>query len=463
MNCSVFRKKLNDFIEGNVEEDMKSAMEKHVKECDTCSNIYNKELAADDLFKGAFSIEDITFTSSRAEIMKSIDKNRYSKNLSNKLYFHFKKYTAKYISAAAIIIATAVFAPYVFKQTGHDLAQKQNKSTSIAQKADQNTGSASMNNAVSKSKSRGISDEKAVLDATSGYVPAFIKLEVSQNESKLQSNTPWVNSPSKKLSICIEGKGAKAEDEGVGIIFVKNLASGAMWKMIDMRNENKYSPKFAGWWDDKDALVVIGNAHGTVAKGGSLYLLNVETSAVSPVYVLQDNKTQVVSAKKVENNVQLQLLEYEDDALNKNRNEEIIFKTDMDALVKSNSEDRNAPEIKVIYDFQKYVNNKDYTSALKLLTESLKSTFTIEDEKPLKNIVSMNITKLEEKSDWGIDREEGKYYACKVYYAEVYYGVKDEEYSYIRNGIYYHKVVVAKEKKDSPWTIAELSASPTRN
>jgi hypothetical protein len=37
--------------------------------------------------------------------------------------------------------------------------------------------------------------------------------------------------------------------------------------------------------------------------------------------------------------------------------------------------------------------------------------------------------------------------------------VRDENYSSIKNGIYNHKIVVVQEKKDSPWRIAEMSAS----
>ena len=57
----------------------------------------------------------IEFNSSRASIINSIDKNRYSKKTSNKILYNFKKYKNKYLSYAVAVIAMIVFIPIMLK------------------------------------------------------------------------------------------------------------------------------------------------------------------------------------------------------------------------------------------------------------------------------------------------------------------------------------------------------------
>lgn len=456
MNCGIYRKKLKDLIEGDVAHDMKTALEHHTEKCSDCKELYNMELKIDKIFKDAFCINNVSFTSSRTEIMKLIDKNRYGKSAGKKLYFHLKKYTARYLSCAAIIVFAAAFAPFALN-AAHPFTMNKNKSFSIS--------NGSMSNSVPKTnmKSYDIADaQKAALKTEEKFTPAFTKIGVRPNVKMPESNTPWISSPSKKLSACIEGRGAEAQNEGVGTIYVKDTVSGGVWMVNAALSNEKYTPMHLEWWDDENVLVVMGYAYGTLSRGGSLYLLNVETAEVSPVYIPPDDKRQVISGKKLGNKVQLDTLVYEDDNYNRSHSEEIICDTDMEALVRSNSKDLYSPELKVMYDFTKFVNHKDYNSAIELLAPALKGASSMDNWKPLKNITSMNITKLVEEPEWGVDKVEETYYTHKVYYAEIYYTVKDESYSNIKNDIYYHKIVIVKVNKDSPWTIAEMSASPAQ-
>lgn len=454
MNCSIFRKKMNDLLEGNTSSDIKEALEHHTEECHECREIYDREVLIDKAFKDAFSIKDVSFVSSRAEIMKSIDKNRYGKGAAKKVYFHLKKYTTRYISCAALIVFTVIFAPYAMKIDHSPYDVSQNRANSVAKQSTSSVPQVMMKS----TKMENV--QKTAMNTVVNTPPVFEKVGVNPKEKNPESSTPWLSSPSKKLSICIEGRGAEAKDEGVGVIYVKNIASGAVWMMSNVSGDEKYTPIHLDWWDDENVLVIMGYPYGTMSNGGNLYLLNIETAAVSPVYTLDNDKIQVTNAKKLGSKVQLQLVVFDDENYSKSHSEERFCETDMNSLVKANSQDLYVPELKAIYDFEKLVNSKDYNGAMALLSPSLKGAYTMDDEKPLKNITSMNIVKLVEEPKWNVDRVEETYYAHKVYYAEVYYTVENENYSYIKNGVYYHKIVIVKEKKDSPWSIAEMSTSP---
>lgn len=92
MNCNTFIKKLNDFIEGSISNDLKKAMQEHMDNCEACRKIYDEEKSIDEMLREALKIDNVDFKSSRSEIMKSIDRNRYSKSPIKKFYYHLRKY-----------------------------------------------------------------------------------------------------------------------------------------------------------------------------------------------------------------------------------------------------------------------------------------------------------------------------------------------------------------------------------
>lgn len=455
MNCSIFKKKLNDYIEGNMQEDMKDAMKHHEEECASCSKIYNIELSVDSAFKQAFD-NNISFTSSRADIMRTIDKNRYGKGLGKRLHYHFKRYYVRYMSCAAIIAITAIIAPNVLKQSHNMVSSNSAKQDmAIAKKGE---ASIERKSALFNANVDVSGAEKASMDVKSYISPSFIKVGVMPEENMLQSNTPWKSSPSKKFSACIEGRGPEGEYDGVGTIYVKEPISGSIWMLNDLNNSGQYTPKFISWWDDENIIVVEGYAYGTISSGESLYLVNVNTAQSSLIYSPENDRTRVISAERLGDKVQMKLLT-NDESLNNSNKAELICPQNMETLVSANKGEEAKPEAKVIYDFAQCVNTKNYSSAFSMLAPGLKGAYESDNEKPLKNIIGMNIIKIEEKPGAGVDRTVDTYYSHKVYYAEVYYMVRDENYSSIKNGIYNHKIVVVQEKKDSPWRIAEMSAS----
>lgn len=121
-------------------------------------------------------------------------------------------------------------------------------------------------------------------------------------------------------------------------------------------------------------------------------------------------------------------------------------------------------EVKVIYQFADEVNKGKYEEALNLLTVDLRGVYSMNNNAPLRNIESMRITKLQNMTGvWSGDRATINMEEVKVFYGVVDYRIKEIIFSYLKNGPYYHKIVVVRETKDSPWKIQEMSASPQQN
>lgn len=117
----------------------------------------------------------------------------------------------------------------------------------------------------------------------------------------------------------------------------------------------------------------------------------------------------------------------------------------------------------IIRKFSQTVNRKDYDTALELLDETIAASYSIENKAPLRNIENMTIYILADKTstlqpDSKINLQS--LYDYKVYYAEINYKTNKLTPSYLKDGVYNHKIVVIKEKKNSPWKIAEISSAP---
>lgn len=107
ISCSIFKKKLNDYLYDYLADDFKMSMEQHIRGCRSCCRLYEQELQINNIFKDNVNIENIRFKSSREDIIRNIDKNRYSKKLSNKLYYSLRKNITAYAASVFIIFAAA--------------------------------------------------------------------------------------------------------------------------------------------------------------------------------------------------------------------------------------------------------------------------------------------------------------------------------------------------------------------
>lgn len=145
-------------------------------------------------------------------------------------------------------------------------------------------------------------------------IPKFVKQQASK-ETKINFNTPWITSSNGNNAASIEGRGSEALEEGVGKIFVKDN-NGNIFS-FEIADNQKISPRYIEWADNENLMVIIGSAHGTVSKGGNLYLLNVTTGKLSLIFQTPDKKQQIMSTKKNGNNINLKVNVYDDDDYNK--------------------------------------------------------------------------------------------------------------------------------------------------
>jgi hypothetical protein len=338
MECKVFRKRLTDLIEDNISYDLKEAMLDHIAECEACRALYEEELSIDETIEKGLSIDAGSFRSLRGDIMKSIDKDRYGKSPFKKFLYHMKKYRGTYTSVAAVITAAIFITPYISKNGigfGAKKTEMMDQANAASQKAIK---------PASEPRAKGMAPE--VLDKqqtfiapennalairrTDVYIPIIKKFDLDKTY-KATFNTPWKTSDSKRYSATIEGKGEAASEEGIGRIIIKDSQTGQQWSFEMVENEKQFTPKSVTWIDEETLLIIVGLAHGTVSHGGQIYFLNINTSDVTLAdpenKAKKDEKseiTKVLSVKKLPTNeleLNLEMLVYEDDILNKNHTE----------------------------------------------------------------------------------------------------------------------------------------------
>lgn len=172
----------------------------------------------------------------------------------------------------------------------------------------------------------------------------FTKKELESNIN-ITFNTEWKDSEDKNYSACIEGKGSQALEEGIGKIIIKN---GQKIYSYEIEDNTKMSPKYLEWADKKNLFIIVGLAHGTLAKGGDLYMLNVLTGKSLLLIKNPSEKEQIMSVEKDGNNINLKVNIYDDDVFNKSHVENWVidsFNTDLNGKIEVKNADG-----KVVYD-----------------------------------------------------------------------------------------------------------------
>jgi hypothetical protein len=321
MDCKVFRKRLIDLIEDNITYDLKDAMLDHIAECEACRAIYEEELSMDETIRKGLSINPSSFKSSRAEIMKNIDKNKYGTNPVKKMLNHLKKYRGTYTSAAAVIAAAIFITPYI-SRNGLGIGAKKSASfenaSSLAKPAAESArDSASLKLEPPKEEARmqgaadtaDTADKKQSLAISEVYNASFEKRKLEKGFTP-SFNTPWQDSANKKYSATLEGRGYSAEDEGVASIILKDLKTGEQWSFNLMENEMmQMSPRSVYWIDDENLLVVVGLAPGHASLGGNLYMLNVNSSET--IIADPENKAKLMNGSVIMKVVSTKILPLE--------------------------------------------------------------------------------------------------------------------------------------------------------
>jgi len=339
VDCNVFKKRLYDYLEDNITHDMKSAMEKHMEECENCREIYNREKEIDEEFRSVFNIDGIDFSSSRADIMKKIDRNRYSKSKTNKLMFFIKKNRYKYMSAVAAAAVLLIFVPIVARNSkgnnylkgtmdsamSTELVQKRALKKVKTYKSKTSILSTDKNSIMEEKSNNAINDIKSYSGSVKGvYIPKFDIRKASKKEIE-KNITTWKNSPNNKFSACIDGMDIRNVDLGIHDIYIKNLQSGNVNVYSIKDNKEQNTPMYLEWWDDNNILVIIGFGYGTVSKGGNVYDLNINTGETRIVYNTK-TKEQVCKVTKRGKDLYLDVIVYDDDAMNEYHIEKGVIK-----------------------------------------------------------------------------------------------------------------------------------------
>lgn len=209
--------------------------------------------------------------------------------------------------------------------------KKVNSDTAAVDTKDKNNEQTTQNNGSSSSTAKN----------TSGI--NFIKKQLDSSTG-ITFNTDWKNSEDGSYSACIEGKGSEALEEGIGKIIIK---SGQNLYSYEIENNTQISPKYIEWADGKNLFVVVASSHGTLAKGGDLYMLNVNTGEVSLLIKDSNKKQQIMSVQKDGNNINLKVNIYDDDAYNESHVEDWVI-TSFNTSLSGKIEVKNS-DGKVVY------------------------------------------------------------------------------------------------------------------
>ena len=332
MNCNIFKKRLEDYVLGNISNDLKIALEKHMEECESCRRLYEEEVEIDRIFESVLSIDGIEFNSSRTSIMNSIDKNRYSKKTSNKILFNFKKYKNQYLSYAVATVAVVVFIPMMLRGFvgGNYKSETSQKNTAMYKLSDESNSKikADSDNLINgaSDKNNIIMDntqEKTLENATNKQSESEGKSTLLELKSSIATKQDlpnyeivWKNSSDGRTSAAIDVTVQRDVDFGIHQVYVKNIKTNEIVKYEVINNERQYTPMIIEWWDKEHLIIVAGLGYGTIEHGSEVYSLDVNTGILTNLYMRKEKKYQILDMKKVSNDLIFELLIYDDDTYN---------------------------------------------------------------------------------------------------------------------------------------------------
>lgn len=127
-------------------------------------------------------------------------------------------------------------------------------------------------------------DVKLTIDDT-------VKFEKTLSTSEPTFNTQWKTNDFGTGSICIDGRGEDAIEEGEGIICLKT--NGSLYKIRMTSDDNLYTPVYVEWVSEDEFIVQTSAKYGTVRTGGKIYKLNVNDLTPYVVYDLKENESMV--------------------------------------------------------------------------------------------------------------------------------------------------------------------------
>ncbi|WP_075618594.1 DUF4652 domain-containing protein [Paenisporosarcina indica] len=134
--------------------------------------------------------------------------------------------------------------------------------------------------------------------------PAEVEKPPSRFDAQIDTNyeatyhSGWKTSPDGLQQATIDGKGEKVLEEGEALLVIQNLkTSESMIYQLKENDQGQYTPKYVEWIDENRLFVIIGYAHGTITRGGMLYMLNIKDNIVTPVIEDLNLREEIMSIK----------------------------------------------------------------------------------------------------------------------------------------------------------------------
>lgn len=333
MNCDSFEKKLDLYVENQLQKEMKKLLDEHVIECESCRKLYEEEKELNYILSKSLSFEDVDFKSSRVEIINSIDKDRYKKGYRNNMKYHFVKNKNRYAIAASLvfILTSMTFLKeranffttgsksdksmaleYIDNSKANSI--KQSKESSLSQDNDK-TGSKAMNDATDT-----VLSEEDILTNNIFTYPVVDLSEIGvekANEGLLKGKSKAKVSPNKRYEAYIIGKGDNIDKEGQSFLAIKDNSSNSTKYYRVVTDNAKYdAPLYVEWHDDNTLFIIVGASYGKTIHGGSLYALNIDKGNTVLIYGVYTPMEQVTSVKVEKNKIQMSLIKYKDKSMN---------------------------------------------------------------------------------------------------------------------------------------------------
>ncbi len=485
MNCNTFRKYKNEYMDNELFMEVREAMNDHLKGCKECRELYNEELYIDRLLKSALVEENISFRSSRSEIISSIDKKRYSKSPINKLKFSLVKNKMR-LSAGLL---AACFLLFLLNSNFMDFnipldGGSSDKSSAGAYR--NNDDAYKMEGASIEDESQfaaEINDEK--FKATENSYEAFIKKIIEntepyrsagntvkftvkqRTENELYNNpSSWKNTSDNKYSALLDGKGELLNKEGIidgyreegsTVIVVKNNETKEAVNITLDSKDKQHTPLYIEWTEDGKLLVIVGLAYGTVVRGGDVYLLDTETASSILIYKADISIGEEAAVLETKDEfLAIYLMKYLDDNKTTGTVEDIALM--FDQVTEENIHSTDEALIELISTF----NTKEAKKAEENFLMDY-SSYNLEELGHISGIESSKLISLRRinnfydeivKKDYGIDD-------VATYLVEMDFKLQKAYDGPLKEGISYQAVTIVKPSGEESYKIADIFIIPS--
>jgi hypothetical protein len=473
MNCYSFKKKLDLYLEGELQKDIKASMDKHISQCEQCRKIYEEEKEMEELLSKALSFEKIDFKSSRNEIINSIDKDKYKKGYKSNVKFHFIKNKKLYVMAASFLLIL-IMIPFVkgdisvFRNENksvksdfsNEINGSNNRETGLNNSAVKDSGEMDSSKDISYADNVNlnvdhINDELFREDSRHKGVNFRILDQEAVDKLLRYGKSKEKISPSKRYSAYIIGRGSNGQELGDGAIAIKDNINRTIKYYNTSIVDDGYtdSPKYVEWAADDILLFIVGAGYSDEIKGGNLYALNMKTGISTLVYGVNVPFEQISSVKYSNEKLELSIIHYTD----YNFKSYTVINKSLGVKIEDNkkmldSSQKNEESMIIRY-YNSLINGEGNIDKDNILSNRVK----FDDLKNSKDSLVRGKTHISlalNIEDEEYDKYLKKYglNSVKVYVVEL---ESEDKKQYI-----YQKIVLGKEKPEDHWKIFYVFTMP---